>query len=95
MWWLPLVAFCAMVPQDILGVLLVRAEVAGRAHRAGLLDVAQDACRIAGLLVNAGTILLARDLPLSAAVVGATLAADYIGTYAGVRLGQRLDGRPS
>jgi hypothetical protein len=92
-WWLVPLAFAAMFAQDVLGVLMVQAEAAYRAHRAALLDTAQDACRIVGLLVNAGTVLLSHDLPLSAAVIGATLAADYSGSYTGVRLGQRLDRR--
>jgi hypothetical protein len=91
-WWLlaPL-AFIAMAGQDVLGVLMVQAEASYRAHRAAALDMAQDACRLAGLLINGGTVLLSHDLALSAAVIGATLAADYCATYAGVRLGERLD----
>ncbi len=92
-WLLVPLAFAAMAGQDVLGVLMVQAEAAYRAHRAALLDMAQDACRIAGLLANAGSVLLARDLPLSAAVIGATLSADYLATWAGVRIGQRLDGK--
>lgn len=92
-WLLVPLAFCVMAAQDVLGVLMVQAEARYRAHRAALLDTAQDACRLAGMLINGGTVLLSHDLPLSAAVIGATLAADYVATYAGVRIGQRLDHR--
>lgn len=92
-WLLVPAAFAAMAAQDVLGALLVQSEAAYRAHRAALLDMTQDACRIAGLLINAGTVLITRDMPLSAAVIAATLAADYIATYHGVKLGQHLDKR--
>jgi len=92
-WWLPAVSAAAMVCQDVLGVLMVQAEASYRAHRAAACDVAQDACRITSLMIIGSTVLVGRDVALSAAVIAATLAADYIGTWSGVRLGERLDRR--
>jgi hypothetical protein len=94
-WLLVPLAFAAMIAQDVLGVLMVQAEAQYRAHRAGLLDMAQDACRMAGLAIGLGSIDQAvrpgGDIPFAAAVIAAILAADYIGTRSGTRLGQRLD----
>lgn len=90
-WLLPVVSFAAMSVQDFLGTLMVQAEASYRAHRAGLLDVAQDAARMTAAVVTTGTVLLSHDLALKGAVVAATLAADYFATVAGVRLGQRID----
>jgi len=92
-WWLPAVSAAAMACQDIVGVLMVQAEASYRAHRAAVCDMAQDACRITSLMIIGNTILIGRDWALSAAVIAATLAADYIGTWSGVRLGERIDRR--
>lgn len=92
-WWLPAVSAAAMCCQDILGVLMVQAEAQYRAHRAAVCDMAQDACRITSLMIIGSTVLVGRDTALSAAVIAATLAADYIGTFTGVLLGERLDKR--
>lgn len=90
MWWLPALAYVAMVTQDVLGSVLVMAEADRRAHTAALCDTAQDAARLTGLLVVTGTALDSTDLPLKVAVIAATLAADYTGTWLGVTLGGRL-----
>ena len=92
-WLLVPLAFAAMFAQDVLSVWLVRAEAQGRAHAAARWDTAGDACRLAGQATAIGTVLLGHDLPLKIAVVAATLAADYCGTYAGVRLSARLEKR--
>jgi len=95
-WWmllLPLASFAAMFCQDVLCVVMVRAEASGNGHRAGLCDVAQDACIIAQLATVGDALFFSHDVVLSAAVVGARLAADYLGTQSGVWLGKRLDGR--
>jgi hypothetical protein len=92
-WLLVPLAFLAMAGQDVLSVWLVRAEAQGRAHAAGLWDMAQDVCRMTWLAVGGDALLVSRDLPFSAAVVAATLAADYCGSRAGVTVGQRLDER--
>lgn len=92
-WLLVPLAFAAMFAQDVLSVWLVRAEAQGRAHAAGCWDAAQDACRMTWLFIGGDAILLSRDVPFAAAVVAATLAADYLGSSTGVRLGRRLDAR--
>ena len=89
--WLPLVSFAAMAVQDVLCVVMVRAEAAGNGHRAGLCDMAQDACVVLQLATVGDALFFARDVPLSAAVIAARLCADYLGTRAGVRLGKWLD----
>jgi hypothetical protein len=92
-WLLVPLAFAAMFAQDVLSVWLVRAEAAALAHRSARWDTAQDACRIAGIYAGMDALLLSSDLPLKAAVIGATLAADYAGTWTGVSLGLWLEGR--
>lgn len=92
-WLLPLVAFAAMIAQDMLGSRLVQAEAHYRPHLAAAMDTAQDACAIASLGALGTSLFDHRDLALSAAVVACRLAADYSGTYAGVRLGAWLDRR--
>lgn len=91
--WLPLASFAAMAVQDVLCVIMVRAEAAGNGHRAGLCDVLQDACAMTQLATFGDAVFVAHDLPLSVAVIAARLAADYLGTRAGVWLGKRLDRR--
>lgn len=88
---LPLASFVAMFAQDVLCVVMVRAENSGNGHRAGVCDVLQDACVMAQLGTFGDAIFVAHDLPVTAAVVTARLAADYLGTRAGVWLGKRLD----
>jgi len=88
---LPLASFSAMFAQDVLCVVMVRAEASGNGHRAGLCDVLQDACAITQLATVGDALFVSHDVPLSAVIIGARLAADYLGTRAGVRLGKRLD----
>lgn len=90
-WLLPLVAFAAMVAQDMLGTRLVQAEAAYRPHLAAAMDTAQDACWIASYGALGTALFNGHDLPLTAAVIACRLAADYSGTYSGVRLGAWLD----
>lgn len=92
-WLLVPLAFGAMFAQDILSVWLVRAEAQGHAHAAARWDMAQDMFRIAWLGATGDALFVGSDLPLTAAVIGATLAADYLGTFTGVVLGARLDER--
>lgn len=92
-WLLVPLAFAAMFMQDLLSVWLVRAEAQGRAHAAARWDTAGDACKIAGTFAGMDALLLSSDLPLKVAVIAAMLAADYLGTYTGVRLSTRLEGR--
>jgi len=89
-WLLPLLSAAAMFVQDVLGAVMVQAEARGRAHLAAGCDVLQDAARMTAAVVTTGTVLLSHDLALKAAVVAATLAADYGGTWTGVTLGKRI-----
>lgn len=91
--WLPVASFAAMFCQDVLCVVMVRAEASGNGHRAGLCDMAQDACVVLQLATVGDALFVSHDVPLSAAVIGARLAADYLGTRAGVRFGKWLDKR--
>lgn len=91
--WIPLIAFLSMFAQDVFSVWLVRAENAGRAHAAARWDTLQDAARIAGVSANTDAILLSHNFLLAALTVTATFAADYWGSYIGVRLGVWLDDR--
>ena len=91
-WLLVPLAFAAMAAQDVLSVWLVRAESQGRAHAAARWDMAGDACRIAGMYAGMDALLLSSDVPLKAAVIAATLAADYCGTWGGMRLSRRMEG---
>ena len=90
-WLLVPLAFATMFAQDVLCVLMVRAESSGRPHRAAVCDVLQDACALASLGAVGSSVLTGSGLLLSGAVVAARLAGDYAGTYSGVRLGVRLD----
>lgn len=92
-WLLVPLAFLAMAAQDVVCVVMVRAETSGRAHLAAAGDVLQDACGLASLGAIGGSLLIGGDPSLSAAVIAARLAGDYIGTYTGVRLGVWLDER--
>jgi hypothetical protein len=92
-WLLVPLAFAAMFMQDVLSVLLVRAEAQGRANAAANWDMLADGCRIAGQFAGMDALLLSSDLPLKVAVVAAMLLADQCGTRAGMRLSRRLEKR--
>lgn len=89
-WWMPLAVFAAMYCQDIVATVMVQAEARGRAYLAAACDVLADACGLASLGLIGGSVLYGHDLALSAAVIGARLAADYAGTFTGVQVGTRL-----
>lgn len=95
-WALPLVAFAAMFCQDVICVVMVRAETSGRAHLAAAGDTLQDACGLASLGALGGAAISGSGVTLSLsalAVVAGRLAGDYCGTYTGVRLGVWIDRR--
>lgn len=99
-WLLVPLAFCSMFAQDVLGSIMMQAESRFRPHLAASMDTLQDAFVITSLLTLGDAALGGGKLALSAtsaAVIAGRLAADYSGTYWGVRLGQRLmkwlDGR--
>lgn len=78
-WLLVPLAFAAMALQDIVCVVMVRAETSGRAHLAAAGDTLQDALGLASLAAVGGSLLISSDVPLSACVIGARLAGDYAG----------------
>jgi len=88
---LAVAAFASMYLQDVLGVILVRAESSGHAHRAASMDTAQDVCWLASFWAMGDSLFAGHPLPVVAAIIAARLAADYSGTYSGVRLGQWID----
>ena len=96
-WLLVPLAFLAMFAQDVVGTVMVQSEASGRAHTAAAMDTLQDVCALASLGAVGGSVFAGHDVLLSVCVVAARLAADYSGTYTGVRAGQRLakwlDGR--
>lgn len=89
-YWLVPLAFVAMFCQDILSTVLVQAESDGRAHLAASMDTAGDVCVLASLGAVGGSVLSGNDWLLAACVIAARLGADYSGTYAGVRVGNRI-----
>ncbi len=89
-WWMPAAVFAAMYCQDIVATVMVQAEAARRAHLAAACAVLADACGLASLGLIGGSVLYAHDVALSAATLAARLAADYAGTWTGVKAGARL-----
>lgn len=87
--WLALAAAAAMFAQDVLATVMVVAESRGRAHVAASMDTLGWLAQITTVTVSVGT-LLGGDLAAKAAVVLAVSAANYGGTYTGVKLGHRL-----
>lgn len=88
-WLLPLAAAAAMFAQDVLATVMVVAESRGRAHLAASMDTAGWLAQITTVTVSVNA-LLTGSWPMKAAVVAAVSAANYGGTYTGVRLGHRL-----
>jgi len=88
-WLLPLAAAAAMYCQDVLATVMVVAESRGRAHLAAAMDTAGWLAQITTATISIGT-LLTGTWAMKAAVVAAVSAANYGGTYTGVKLGHRL-----
>lgn len=88
-WLLPLAAAAAMYIQDVLATVMVVAESRGRAHLAASMDTAGWLAQITTTTVSVDA-LLTGSLPMKAAVVAAVSAANYGGTWTGVKLGHRL-----
>lgn len=82
-------AAVSMLISDVLSVLLVQAEARNKAVLAGLLDTIGWG---AGIVVTLSTLnaLNGHDLPLMVGVVGAVSAANFGGSWLGVRLGKRF-----
>lgn len=88
-WLLPLAAAAAMFAQDVLATVMVVAESRGRAHLAASMDTLGWLAQITTVTVSVSA-LLDGSLSMKAAVVLAVSAANYGGTYTGVKLGHRL-----
>lgn len=81
-------AALAMVVVDILGTLLVQAEARDRAHLSAMLDTFGWYASIATTTISV-TALQGHSLSLKVAVVIAVSIANYAGSWAGVKIGQR------
>jgi hypothetical protein len=84
-----LYAALAMVVQDVLAVCLVQAEARNRAPLAGLLDCAQWGAAISTTTISV-TALQGHSLGLKAVVVIAVTAANFGGSWLGVKIGHRF-----
>lgn len=88
-WLLPLAAAAAMFAQDVLATVMVVAESRNRPHLAASMDTAGWLAQITTTTVSVDA-LLDGSWAMKVAVVLAVSAANYGGTYTGVRLGHRL-----
>lgn len=84
-----LYAALAMILQDILAVCLVQAEARNRAVAAGLLDCAGWLATITTAAISITT-LQGNDFRLKVFVLLFVTAGNFIGSYSGVKIGQRL-----
>jgi hypothetical protein len=88
-WLLALLAFAAMLGQDLLSTWLVQAEADYRALRAGLLDTLNWPMGIAVTYVTVEA-LAGHDMALKVVVCAAVSVANFGGTSTAVRIGRRL-----
>lgn len=85
---IPLLAALAMVLQDVLSVGLVQAEARNRAALAGTLDTLAWLAGITTLSISVTT-LQGHSTSQKIIVVLAVSAANFIGSYLGVKIGKR------
>lgn len=78
-----------MFLQDVLATVMVVAEARNRAHLAASMDALGWLAQITTTTVSVDA-LLTGSVEAKAAVVLAVSAANYAGTYTGVKLGHRL-----
>lgn len=83
-----LIAALAMVVQDILGTAMVMSESRNKANLAATLDALQWGVAIAVTAISV-TALQSHSLYYKILVVTLVTLANYGGTYAGVRIGER------
>jgi hypothetical protein len=87
-------AALAMVAQDILAVCLVQAEARDKAALSAGLDSAMWLASIATTTISV-TALQGHQVPVKTVVVVAVTLANMVGSFAGVKIGQRfIKGRP-
>ena len=81
-------AFIAMIAEDIIGVANSQAMARNKANLAGLTDVFAFICV---LVTNhyALNALNGHNMALTVVVIAAITAANYIGSWSGVKIGQR------
>jgi hypothetical protein len=82
-------AALAMVVQDVLATCLVQAEARNKAGLAGVLDSAGWLAGISTITISV-TALQGHSLALKVVVVAAVTAANFAGSWAGVRIGRRF-----
>ncbi|HZV27087.1 MAG TPA: hypothetical protein VFG00_12450 [Acidothermaceae bacterium] len=83
-----LYAALAMVAQDVLSTLLTQAEARNMAATSGLLDMA--AWLVALLTLNWSLNAIdGHNMAMKVLVVGAVSIANYVGSWAGVKIGKR------
>jgi hypothetical protein len=87
--WIAVGAAGAMLAQDILGTLLVQAQARNRAAMAGVLDAVGWCAQMTTTAIGV-TAILTGTWPVRIAVFSAITAANFFGSYGGVKIGQRL-----
>lgn len=87
-WTLIILAFVAMVCEDILGVIMTQAAARNRANLTGIMDTLGW---FAGILTTTWTVtaLQGHDSPYKVAMVLSVSAANYIGSASGVLIGKK------
>jgi len=87
--WLPAAAALAMYVQDVLATIMVVAESRNRPHLAASMDTLGWLAQITTTTVSVDA-LLTGSLESKVIVVAAVSAANYAGTWSGVKLGHKL-----
>lgn len=87
-WTLIVLAFVAMVTEDILAAIMTQATARNRANLAGIMDTLGW---LAGILTTTWTVtaLQGHDTPYKIAMVLSVSLANYVGSMAGVLIGKR------
>jgi hypothetical protein len=84
-----ILAAVAMFVQDVLGTLLTQAEARNKANLSAALDSVGWFAAIATTTLSVST-LQGHDLGDKIAVLALVSLANYVGTFAGTRIGQRF-----
>lgn len=90
--WLVAGAAGAMVLQDILSTMMVQAEARSQAFQAALLDCLGWGATITTTSISVDA-LINGTFAQKAWTIGAVTVANFVGTYSGVKLGDRFIGR--
>lgn len=84
-----MLAFVAMVIQDVLGVMQTQANARNNAHLSGVLDMLGWVAAIATTSISVDAIN-GHNFLMKALVITSVSIANYIGSVMGVRLGERF-----